>query len=806
MLYEDIIMDEKNNLPEEQTLHTESVETNAPAPKIHVPKPPAPSKPSPIGGIVATVIAGGLIAAVLLLGGNSGLGNLGDNNPDGNGHKHSYGEWTIVDDPTCTEAGLEERTCECGEKETHHVDALGHTEVVDAPVAATCTSTGLTEGKHCSTCGTIIVSQSDVEKIPHTYDNDYDEDCNVCGYKRDVECGHFVTETIKGYAATCTATGLTDGEKCKKCGETIVAQKTLPIVAHTYDNKYDDECNVCGYKRDTECGHFETETVKGYEATCTATGLTDGSKCKKCGEILAAQKTTPIIDHIEGDWIVDKAATKNEDGKRHTECIMCGKIMSEETIPATGSVGLAYTVNSDNKSCTITGVGNCEDSHVAIPTKIDGYNVTAIGEKAFADCTGMTYINIPDTVKSIGTRAFYGCTGLTEITIPESVTNIGTQIFYKASNLETVYYNSQYSSRDNEFLNLNHISRIVFGGSKVPSFICYYNQSVKTVEILDSVTSIDNHAFCGCSSISSIVIPDSVTNINEGAFADCTLLASIVIPNGVTSIGRSAFSGCTSLTSVVIPDSVTQIKYNAFEYCESITKVYITDLNIWYGIEFEDQYSNPMWNGAELYLNGNVVTDIEFPDTLAAINDYVFTGCTSLISIAIPDSVTKIGEFAFSGCTSLASVVIPDSITSISDGMFKGCTSLISIAIPDSVTKIDNYAFLDCSSLTSIVIPDSVTYMGGYAFAGCSSLTSIVIPDGVTDMGSSYAFAGCSSLTSVVIPVSVTSIATWVFYGCDSLKDVYYTGSKEEWRRIEIGGVNDPLKNATIHYNYVPEN
>ena len=328
-------MDEMNKLPEEQSneeLHEqeisapESAYVDGPVANIPTPKAPLPKLPFIIGGVVAGFAAIAVTVAVVL--GGAGNSNQGEgNNPSGDGHEHSYGEWTVVDNPTCLAAGIEERVCDCGANEMRRVDALGHTEVVDEAVEATCKATGLTAGKHCSTCGTIIVAQSDVAKLPHTYDDASDADCNVCGETRVVACTHAETETILGKAATCTATGLTDGEKCKKCGETIVAQETLPIVAHTYDNKYDEDCNVCGHKRDAECGHFETEIVNGYAATCTETGLTDGEKCKKCGETLVAQTSISITPHTETTIQAVDATCSATGLTEGIKCSICGTII-----------------------------------------------------------------------------------------------------------------------------------------------------------------------------------------------------------------------------------------------------------------------------------------------------------------------------------------------------------------------------------------------------------------------------------------------------------------------------------------------
>ena len=127
-------------------------------------------------------------------------------------------------------------------------------------------------------------------------------------------------------------------------------------------------------------------------------------------------------------------------------------------------------------------------------------------------------------------------------------------------------------------------------------------------------------------------------------------------------------------------------------------------------------------------------------------------------------------------------------------------SNIVNSVIESGVTSIGDYAFAGCSSLTSIEIPDSVTSIGDGAFAWCGKLTSIQIPNSVTSIGS-CAFEWCSKLTSIEIPDSVTSIGDSAFVGCSRLKDVYYTGTEEQWKKISIGSNNSCLTSATIHYN-----
>ena len=217
-----------------------------------------------------------------------------------------------------------------------------------------------------------------------------------------------------------------------------------------------------------------------------------------------------------------------------------------------------------------------------------------IGDYFFMEKDNFIRILLPQNIETIKSHAFASCKNLKSIIIPSSIKNISQNgTFYNCNSLESVTFlspieiNSWFSS----------------------------NQSIKTVFIGDSVTSIGEDAFSGCSSLASVTIGNSVTSIGNRAFRDCSSLASVTIPNSVTSIGGDAFSGCSSLASVTIPNSVTSIGWGTFRDCSSLASVTI-------------------------------------PNSVTSIGSDAFRECHSLTSVTIPNSVTSIGGSAFSPCIS----------------------------------------------------------------------------------------------------------------------------------------------------------
>ena len=467
---------------------------------------------------------------------------------------------------------------------------------------------------------------------------------------------------------------------------------------------------------------------------------------------------------------------------------------------------------------SVTSIGSSAFSDCSGLTSITiGNSVTSIGEYAFSRCSGLTSVTIPNSVTSIGSHAFQYCSGLTSVIIGNSVTSIGDDAFYGCSSLTSVTIsNSVTSIGRTPFSGCSSITSITVaqGNAKYDSrencnaIIESESNTLilgcKTTIIPNSVTSIGQSAFEGCSSLTSITIPNSVTSIGSYAFQGCGL-TSITISNNVASIGDGAFSRCTALASLTIPSSVTSVGDFAFDGLNltsmTINKSDCSLMHRWFGDATSIENIIIGANVSSVCGEINSVLGLEsilvdanntkydsrndcnavietatntlvagcknsvIPDNVVAIGKSAFWKCSGLTTITIPNSVTSIGQSAFSDCSGLTSVTIPNSVTSIGGGAFARCSGLTAITIPNNVTSIGSSMFSSCSGLTSINIPNSVTSIGDYAFYNCSGLTSITIPNNVTSIGS-YAFESCSGLTSVISKIETPfAFGALAFYG-----------------------------------------
>ena len=417
-----------------------------------------------------------------------------------------------------------------------------------------------------------------------------------------------------------------------------------------------------------------------------------------------------------------------------------------------------------NDSVPYAGVINIPDSVNFYSAKLA---VSGIYSEAFLNCTELTSVSIPETVKSLNYNAFKGCTGLTSVIIPNSVSWIDGAVFEDCTGLETVV-------------------------------------------LPNSIISIVSGVFKGCTSLNTITIPETVTRIGSAAFQNCTGLTSIVIPQNVVTIEDMAFSGCTGLTEIYSNPATPPTLYSeTFFGVDKSIPVYVGSgclqayQSAWYWNEFTNfvEQSGFVAEGVRFEHNGlyyislgegnlavtykdgweDYAGDIVIPAqvvyndntyNVTTIGYRAFAECKDLTSLVIPASITKIEEYAFLGRTGLTSIIIEEGnpvydsrdncnaiIITDGDKLYYGCKNTV---IPGTVKEILALAFLSCIELKEINLPEGLTHIMDAAFYGCSGLTSITIPESMTYLGW-YAFEGCTGIKSITIPKNVSYISAECF-------------------------------------------
>ena len=227
---------------------------------------------------------------------------------------------------------------------------------------------------------------------------------------------------------------------------------------------------------------------------------------------------------------------------------------------------LYYEIEGDTVTITYDFSFKKPSGKLVIPATIEGKTVTSIGYMAFAGCTSLTSITIPDGVTSIDRAAFWDCASLTSIKIPDSVTSIGGRAFWDCASLTTI----EVSAGNADYTIVNGV---LFNKEKTVLHTYPAGKTGDKYNIPERVTYIEESAFYGSTSLTSITIPDSVTSIGDETFYGCISLTSITIPDIVTSIGSAAFKECTSLASITIPETVSYISFWAFLGCTSLKNV-----------------------------------------------------------------------------------------------------------------------------------------------------------------------------------------------------------------------------------------
>lgn len=305
-----------------------------------------------------------------------------------------------------------------------------------------------------------------------------------------------------------------------------------------------------------------------------------------------------------------------------------------------------------------------------------------------------------------------------------------------------------------------------------------YKHRICSATICDGVTTLGEYSFFEHTALKEIYIADSVTRIGVGSFVRCEKLEKVKISNSITAIEDATFYDCVSLKEIAIPSDVTYISGNAFWNCSSLTRVYITNLSSWCKIQFEGSHASPFVNAKELYLNGQLITELVIPDDVTEIKQHSFYSIEGITSVVIGNNVKAIGEGAFIGCINLESVIIGDGVTKIGVSAFNMCKALSTIDFGKNVEIIDDNAFYGCKLLTDLSFAENVKRIGISAFEDCTGLKSVTIGKGVTEI-EECAFAGCSLLSKVTLENGIKTIGLLAFGFCESLTELTIPASVE---------------------------
>lgn len=491
----------------------------------------------------------------------------------------------------------------------------------------------------------------------------------------------------------------------------------------------------------------------------------------------------------------------------------------------------AAAISNEYEYCTLED-GTVEitqykgsEASVTIPSKIEGKEVSIIGELAFASNEEIESVTIPNTVTKTQYASFISCKNLKNVYFQKNskLSALGGATFQFCSSLENIEIPE---------------GNIEIGQGRIEKY--EYTLPDGSVQVNETLTKT-GYVFDSCTGLKNIVIPEGVVDIKGRTFGECENLTQVTLPLSLRKVEYGAFIRCTGLKNIFLPENVEDIVAEAFWGCSSLEKVLVDDRNAQYssrdGVLYNKNKTElvyyPPGKKGEIQLPESVtiigskaffenkLTSMTIPEGVTEIKYEAFSGCRSLKNISLPNSMSVIRIGAFSNCDSLEGFAIPAGVALIESGVVRGCAKLTditvdagnpnytasegmvytkdmknlvccpagkrgSIAVAGSTEAIDSAAFSGCSSLTEIFIPEHVQklgYSGENVFSGCGSLTDIHVDTGNPNYAASEGMLYSKDLTKliccpsgrsgkVVIPDEVRTIGSMAFYACGSLNSV----------------------------------
>ena len=449
-----------------------------------------------------------------------------------------------------------------------------------------------------------------------------------------------------------------------------------------------------------------------------------------------------------------------------------------------------YKVNEDNGITITKYIG--DDENVVIPSKIDGRNVTEIGDMSFMHLD-IVSVKIPNTVTVVSAGAFSACKDLSNVVLPSALKKIGHRAFLKCTALKQINIPRSVNEWGSEVFGLSGLETVEFeNGLKTIGEGAFTYTNLKSIVLPSSVKTIEARAFYG-SKLETVRLNEGLLTIEIEAFGGQTLLKEFFVPTTVTNVTERAFYGSDSIEKVIFLGDAPA-SYLDFEERGPFvsSRVFYT---VYYHAE-SDGFTWPYWNGYQTAVIGEstraipefndfqysenedgsitihkyigTAESVVIPETIDGKNVTVVDACAfesieNLLSVTFPDTVVDIGAKIFYGCSNLAIVNLSGNLKVIGGCAFKYCKTLASIDLPSTLQSIGESAFSYCEQLKHVTVPGSMVELQKNVFQG-AGLETVSFEEGLEMIGKS-AFAG-TSLKEIVLPQSLIVISNGAFSFC----------------------------------------
>lgn len=658
----------------------------------------------------------------------SGCGKQEPQNPDTPSHTHEW-VWEIVSEPNCTEEGLKKGTCSCGEEQTETIPATGH-NFVDGECENCGEKQGYTLSFENATLGgqseklvregeEIDLSSLEVTKTPQGrvlfgwYDTSDKtkvygvDDIFVVPEMREGLVLAPVFEDTLAYEKEVSDNIGTGYGKIKECRSVFAGvgchnESTAESNIATYDSVVGSGENAeIGFRLNLKGGTADAPADKiaaGSTIVFQAVEDTQTTRNKKVSFALENYGSETITLHLR----FVKSSSKPRDAYSDSLTVCPEGIVIEPG--ATKTVEFDFSTGHERNQFSIECLTEVSEIKLGFVQKFPHEHIAGESWKISVD------------------KHWKECAVCGEV-MQEAAHTPDSDNFCSECGYDIEGNGLSYElSEDGTYYALTGVLKLKNENLTIPE--TYRNKTVKA--------------------------------IGEGAFALCSELKSVVIPSSVEVISDGAFGYCDNLTEVTFSGSV-KIGLQAFYGCAGLVKVNVKDMATWCGMEFANNYSNPLAYADGLYVSDVLVTAFDAEaEKVVELGAYAFSGYAALENINLK-GVTSIENGAFKDCTGLTQVTLGDNLTVISNYLFEGCTNLKSVTMSDKVTTIGNNAFNGCKALENVVMSKTLNVIGERAFKGCTSLKEIDIPSTVTSIGV-YAF---NIKSGALTKVNITDLTAW---------------------------------------------